>query len=638
MRHIPTIANEKDTMRAGHRPEHDAQGMAAVGTRADRPRWRLPTAEMVRYAVGLVRWTVGKMFGIAPGLTVGLIVVSVIGGLTPLVLFLAIRGVIDAQTAGRNGGASGLTNWLVILFVVATVEAFVTLASKLLRSLLLDKANRDLTAAVMEQASRLPVGSFEDQRLLDTLERLQGQVATRLVELICRITNILTASIQIITIVAALVRIEPLIAVVAVPCFFPYLWYQYALGTSVFADEHGRAETRRRMGYYVNLLTSARHAAEVRLLGIAPHFVERFRAAMDRHVGLASRRHWQVFLGGITFASLSLLVFVVILARVVFRGGGDPHGAGTVAFFAAAALRLRNSLENVAHAMSAAVEQARHVEAMRAFLSRDPEKGRPAQLPLPVPFRPELRCEGVVFRYPGTDVDVLHDVSLEIAAGETVAIVGENGSGKSTLVKLLAGFYTPTEGRVLLSGCDMQALSSDDIQRQIAFVFQDTGRYAASVADNIAYGDWPSLQDDREAVERFAERAGLTRNIDRMPHGYDTVLGRQFGEHEPSGGIWQRIAIARAFAREAPLLILDEPTAHVDVRAESELFNKFAELTAGRTTILISHRFSTVSMAHRILVMSDGRIVEQGSHAELLKLQGRYAKLYGYHQRRMGGD
>jgi ATP-binding cassette, subfamily B, bacterial len=621
-------------------PQHDSTPTGGDGRKDRRSRGLLPAASIVGRAVGLVRWTVGVMYGIAPALTIGLIAVSVIEGLTPLVLFLAIRGVIDAQAIGRSGGAepSRLGMWLVILAAAATAEAFVTLASKLLRNLLLARANRDLTLAVLEQAARLPVGSFEEQRSLDTLDRLRSHVAARLVELICRIAQVLTAGIQIITILAALVRIEPLIALVAPPCFAPYLWYHLSLGRSVFHDQHGRAESRRRIAYYVDLLTSARHAAEVRLLGIAPHLVDRFRSMVDQNMSRDSRRQWQTFLGGFTFAAVSLVVFVTILSRVALRGGADPHAAGNIAFFAAAALRLRNSLEKIAYALSAAVEQAGHAAALRAFLSLSSEEHHSGHAALPVPFRPELRCEGVCFRYPGTTLDVLHDLSFDIAAGETVAIVGENGSGKSTLVKLIAGFYRPTAGRIVLSGGDLQDLDSDESRRRIAFVFQDTGRYAASVADNIAYGDWPRLHDDRKAVEQYAERAGLAANIDRMPDGYDTILSRQFGAYEPSGGVWQRIAIARAFAREAPLLILDEPTANVDARAECELFRQLTELAAERTTILISHRFSTVSMADRILVMSGGRIVEQGSHAELLSMQGHYARLYDYHQRRMRGE
>jgi len=223
------------------------------------------------------------------------------------------------------------------------------------------------------------------------------------------------------------------------------------------------------------------------------------------------------------------------------------------------------------------------------------------------PFVPEVVFDAVMFTYPGAATPVLAGLSFRIAPGETVAIVGANGAGKSTLAKLLAGFYAPTCGRITLSGVDLRELSGDDLRKRIAFVFQDFGHFAASVSDNIAYGDWPRLASDRAAVERVARLAGLSDAVAKMPHQYDTLLGRQFGEVEPSGGTWQKIAIARALARDAPLLVLDEPTASVDVRSELEVFCRLRELAQGRTTVLISHRFSTVKMADRILVLEDGR-------------------------------
>ncbi len=582
----------------------------------------------------LAGWTIGMMWSIAPGLTAGLIVASVVGGLTPLVMFLAIRGLIDSRVSAAGDASPAVGRWLVILLAATVVEAVVSLTRKLLRNLLLSRADRDLTAAVMIQAARLPIGFFEEHRSLDTLERIQGNVAGRLVDFITRITQVVTSCIQIVTISGALVRLEPTIAVVAVPCFLPYLWFQLRLGRTVFADHDGRSQSRRRIAYYVGLLTSFQHAAEVRILGIAPHLVQQFRRLMDGMAVRSDRHHWQAFLGGTAFAALSLAAFVAVLAKVASRGG--EQGAGEVAFFAAAAIRLRNSLEELTHAVTAAVDQARHVKSLRGFLASPVEAESPGRHLLPEPFHPDIRCEGVCFRYPGAKADTLHDLSFEIAAGETVAIVGENGSGKSTLVKILAGFYRPTAGRILMSGCDAGDFEDEDLRRHIAFVFQEYGRYATTLAENIAYGDWPRLAEQRAETEDAAAKAGLTRTIEKMPDRFETVLGRQFGHYEPSGGVWQRIAIARAFARRAPILILDEPTANVDAKAEHDLFEHLASLASGRTTLLISHRFSTVAMADRILVMADGRVVEQGTHAELLALDGRYAKLQEYHRQRQG--
>jgi ATP-binding cassette subfamily B protein len=214
-----------------------------------------------------------------------------------------------------------------------------------------------------------------------------------------------------------------------------------------------------------------------------------------------------------------------------------------------------------------------------------------------------------------------------------VALVGENGAGKTTLVKLIARLYDPDGGCILLDGVDLRELSTDALYEQIAFVFQSFGRYEATAGDNIAYGDWRRLMSDRKRVEEIARRAGAHGLIEKLPHGYDTMLGRMFGEHDLSTGQWQKIAVARAFARNASLLILDEPTSNLDARTEYSLFCQFRELARGRTTIIVSHRFSTVSMANRIFVMDQGQVVESGTHDELLARAGNYAELYELHRR-----
>ena len=219
-----------------------------------------------------------------------------------------------------------------------------------------------------------------------------------------------------------------------------------------------------------------------------------------------------------------------------------------------------------------------------------------------------------------------------------MALVGENGSGKTTLAKLIAGLYTPDRGRILLDGRDITEIDPGSLHRQIAFIFQSFSRYEATAADNIAYGDWEHILGDRTRVEEIARAAGVHDMVAAMPAGYDTLLGRSFGAHDLAGGQWQKLAVARAFARPARLLILDEPTAAHDARAEYELFVRARELAHGRTTLLISHRFSTLSMADRILVMHEGQIVEQGTHDELMEHAGRYSELYGLHQRQMASS
>jgi ATP-binding cassette subfamily B protein len=252
--------------------------------------------------------------------------------------------------------------------------------------------------------------------------------------------------------------------------------------------------------------------------------------------------------------------------------------------------------------------------------------------------RGEIEFRQVSFTYPGAVRPSVADVSFHIRPGETIALVGESGAGKTTLIKLLARIYKPSHGSILLDGVDIHTLPLADFHRQFSFVFQNFGRYEATAADNIAYGDWRRLLHDRARIEHIAQTAHVHAMIEAMPRGYETSLGRLFGEFSLSEGQWQKLAVARAFAREAAVFILDEPTASLDVRSEHALFSRFHHLAQGRTTLLISHRFSMVRMADRIFVMEKGRLVECGTHQELLARAGQYASLYELHRRQIGSS
>ncbi len=587
----------------------------------------------------LYQWALVQMNEISSRLTRGFAMASLVSGLAPVVLFIAIRGLLNANLSLVNEGAGTLDTllpWLVILFVVSIVEAVASLVRKLVRSLLLDLSNVEISTRIMQQAGRQPISFFEMQKNQDIIDRLRGPVATRLVELIHRLMTILTTGVQAFTLLAILAYIEPLIIVVAIPLFIPYLLFQLGISRNNFSEDEKRTTTKRRISYFVGLLTDRSSAAEVRLLALARHLTKSFNHTMTNFRLEDKRQHIYGFRGGSIFAMLTVVGFFAVFTKVVSDALDGSASIGDVAIFAVAVLRLRRSLENMSMAISTTVEQAAHISALRQFLEMPGESVNSSQAEF-ADFKPDICFEHVSFHYPGTTDLVLDDLNLKIRAGERVAIVGENACGKSTLVKLLAGFYHPTKGRITISGHDISTLSSEALRSRMAFVFQDFIRYSTTAGDNIAYGDWDRLKSDRPAVERVAKRTGLHKWIAQMPDEYDTMLGRAFGTLEPSGGVWQKIAMTRAFARDVPLLVLDEPTASVDAKTEFALFRQLEELARDKTTILVSHRFSTVSMAERILVMAGGRIVEQGTHDQLLAHDGHYAELYGYYERRMTG-
>jgi ATP-binding cassette subfamily B protein len=578
-------------------------------------------------------WTLRVIRTAAPRLVAGLVALSLLQGLIPAALALALRGLINAAAAGSAVDLSSqLVGWVALAVVLTAADALTGLAVGYAGQRLADDLNLHLTGEILAHAWSLDLAFFEDPERQDLLARTQANVGIQLQGLVLEALNVFRQALTAVALLLVLAAIEPLVVLVVPPFAIPFLYFQWRLAKQRHAEQQQRATNLRWTSYFVSKLTAPESVAEVKLLDLGPLLIERFRRLHSEFRDRDRVLHLRNFRGTSLAALLTIGALCALFARVAARTAAGVVSLGDLAIFGGAAIRLRLALNEVIRSAVACLERLMSLGNLREFLDVRPAVTTGKAL-TPALDRGEVEIRDVTFSYPGGAAPVLRGLSLSIRPGETLALVGESGAGKSTLVKLLARLYDPEEGQIFFDGVDLRDIAPGHLHERIGLVLQTFGRYEASAAENIAYGDWRRLLERRDEVERLARAANLHETIASLPRGYDTHLGQGFGTMTLSGGEWQRVAMARAFARQASLLILDEPTAHLDARAEYELFTRFKEVSHGRTTLLISHRFTTIALADRIAVLADGRVVELGAHHELLDRRGAYASLYRLYER-----
>jgi ATP-binding cassette, subfamily B, bacterial len=576
------------------------------------------------------------------GLTAASLVLRLVRAVLPVVTLYVGKLIIDnvvllvqAPDKPETLGlwlASGLLNWLILLllceFALAVMADVLGRVVSLVDSLLAERVTNASSVRLMEHAAKLDLEDFEDSEFQDQLERARRQTSGRMTlmgQLFGQAQDIVT----VISFAAGLIFYAPWLIVLLLLALVPAFIGEAHFNAQSYSLDFVRTPERRELDYVRQTAASVETAKEVKIFGLNGFLINRYiRLATDFYAAnrrLALRRAgW----GGL-FTAIGTVGYYLAYAYIAWRTLTGKFSIGDLTFLAGSFLRLRSLLEGLLTSFSSTASQALYLNDLFSFFEVKPEILSPANpRSFPNPIERGFEFEDVGFRYPGSERWAVRHLSFTLHAGEVLALVGENGAGKTTLVKLLARLYDPVEGRILLDGHNLREYDLDALRGNMGVIFQDFVRYNLSAGDNIAVGKI-AARDDRARIEHAAKRSQADEVIAKLPGGYQQMIGKRFKDGvELSGGEWQKIAIARAYMREAAVLILDEPTAALDARSEFEVFQRFKELSSGKTAILISHRFSSVRMADRILVLAEGQIEAAGTHDELLAQSGRYSELF----------
>jgi ATP-binding cassette subfamily B protein len=582
-------------------------------------------------ALGNVPPVLGIVWRSGPGVVSFGIAARIVAALLPIALAYIPKLIIDILVGllQTHEAAPRRLWWLVLAeFGLAVLSSIVARMIDYSDSLLANKYTRHVSIQVMKHASELDLTAYEDPVFYDRLERARVQATDRLV----MIQSIGRLELQLITAIGwsvAVMFYSPWLMLLLIAAVLPAFLGETHFAFLGYAKNFRQTPIKRQLDYLRQAGATKEAAKELKLFSLGDFFTQRFAKLSDiiyeQDVALAVRR-----LGiGSVLSFISTAGYYGAYAYVIWRTIAGRIGIGTFYFLTNAILQASSNIQQVFSTLSGIADQALFLTDLLAFFEMKPSiETRKNPRPAPRPIRQGFEFQDVCFRYPGNERLVIDHLNFRLQPGERVALIGENGQGKTTIVKLITRLYDPTAGVILLDGVDLREYDLEDLYRETGVIFQDFMRYEMTARENIAVGKIDEIQN-LPLLQSASHKSLAHEVIARLPAGYEQMLGRRFeGGVDLSGGEWQKLALARAYLREAQLLILDEPTAALDARSEYEVFQRFAELTSGKMALFISHRFSTVRMADRIVVLENGKIAEEGTHEKLTEMGGRYAEMF----------
>ncbi|RNL52160.1 ABC transporter ATP-binding protein [Pedobacter jejuensis] len=549
----------------------------------------------------------------------------------PVALLYTGKLIIDnviALNANHTADTSKLWELVAIEFGLAVLTDGLNRMINLTDSLLGDQFSNYTSMRIMRHAATLDLDQFEDSVFYDKLERARQQTVGRTV-LLSQVMSQIQDFISMAFLLTGLIAFNPWLILLLLIAIIPSFLGESYFNSKNYALSRSQTPERRELDYIRYLGASDETAKEVKIFGLADFIIKRFKTLSDKFYAdnsklALNRSGWGTF-----FSVLGTIGYYAAYGFIIYQTINGNASVGSLTFLAGSFRQLSSLMETTLSRFTLVSQGAIYLNDFIEFFDIQPKITKPKNpLPFPNPIKTGFIFEAVGFKYHNSENYACRDLNFDLKPGEKLALVGENGAGKTTLVKLLARLYDPSEGRILLDGQDLKNYDLDELRKNLGILFQDYIRYQMTFSQNIAVGNIEEI-DNKNLIEKAATESLADLLAKKLPLGYDQWLGRKFNDGiELSGGEWQKVALARAYMKDAQVLILDEPTSALDARAEYEVFQRFAELTHGKSAVLISHRFSTARLADRILVLDKGTVLETGSHEELLDKNGRYAELF----------